>query len=139
MPTTARDTKKRLSTAPRYPNQNQNPNQKTTASANQLQTLNWLNEVSSQFTSEGNVNEKYYDRRPAASTALNSIIEQLLTSLRKLHLEFFLNHHDIILMMRCLLEMASRVIGPEERKRLILILIDLKKAYLIHHGPPAGC
>ena len=71
------------------------------SSATQLQTLNWLNEVSSQFTSEGNVNEKYYDRRPAASTALNSIIEQLLTSLRKLHLEFFLNHHDIILMMRC--------------------------------------
>jgi hypothetical protein len=31
VPTTARDTKKRLSTAPRYPNQNQNPNQKTTA------------------------------------------------------------------------------------------------------------
>jgi hypothetical protein len=71
------------------------------SSANQLQTMNWLNEVSSQFTSGGNVNDKYHDRRPAASTAINSIIERKLTSLRKLHLEFFLNHHDIILMMRC--------------------------------------
>ena len=47
------------------------------------------------------MNEKYHDRRPAASTAITSITERKLTSLRKLRLEFFLSHHDIILMMRC--------------------------------------
>jgi hypothetical protein len=32
---------------------------------------------------------------------MNSSIERKLTSLRKLHLEFFLNHQDIVIVMRC--------------------------------------
>jgi hypothetical protein len=67
----------------------------------QLQTFNWLNEVVPQMTSAGTVNERYFDRRPAASTALHSILERKLAILRKTRIDFFLTHVDLLLMMRC--------------------------------------
>jgi hypothetical protein len=72
------------------------------AAASQLQAMNWLTEISSHINPEtGTVVEKYHDRRPAASTALNSIIERKLTLLRKTRMGFFLNHSDLLLMVRC--------------------------------------
>ena len=72
------------------------------SAASQLQTMNWINQISSHINPEtGTVVEKYHDRSPAASTALNSIMERKLTTLRKTRMEFFLNHSDLLLMMRC--------------------------------------
>ena len=71
------------------------------SAAMQLHTMNWMNEVVPQMTSAGTFNEKYHDRRPAASTALNSVIERKLSTLRKTRIDFFLTHVDLLLMMRC--------------------------------------
>jgi hypothetical protein len=76
------------------------PTSSRTAAA-QLQAMNWLQSVAPHLTASGTVEHKSYDRRPAASTASNSIIDRRLSALRKTRSEFFLNHGDIVLMMRC--------------------------------------
>jgi hypothetical protein len=114
----------------------------------QLQTMNWINEVVPQITSAGTVNKKYHDRRPAASTALNSIIEHKLSTLRKTRIDFFLTHVDLLLMMRCrhgelkLSRFLAREPGvkkpldkfPDTRTGLVMFLTAMKRAKSLEIG-----
>ena len=68
----------------------------------QTQTMDWLESVSPHVNQDtGKVKDAYYDRRPAASTALNQIIERKITDLRRTKIKFFIRPSDIMLMIRC--------------------------------------
>jgi hypothetical protein len=70
--------------------------------AAQVQTMGWLDSVSVHVNQEtGKIKDSVHDRRPAASTAFNMIIERKLSSLRKTRIKFFIRPVDILLMMRC--------------------------------------
>jgi hypothetical protein len=66
-----------------------------------LHYQNWLNTADSKLTDSGTVNEKFSLISPAASTALNMILEMHMDRIKETRQEFYFNERDILRMMRC--------------------------------------
>ena len=70
-------------------------------SSAQVLTHIWLTDASSKLSPEGTLLRPFHEKSPAASTALNMIIERKLDEIRRLRTTFYFNHNEVVALLRC--------------------------------------